>query len=84
VTSPVRIAGTSNTFEANMHLDVYQGEQKLVDTFLTATSGSGDRGTFETTVPLDVTGDVRIVLYAPSAEDGSPQHQVDVPVTVSG
>ncbi len=84
VTSPVRIAGTSNTFEANMHLDIYQGEKKLVDTFLTATSGSGERGTFETSVPVDVTGDVRIVLYAPSAEDGSPQHQVDVPVTISG
>jgi sporulation and spore germination protein/immunoglobulin-like protein involved in spore germination len=84
VTSPVRIAGTSNTFEANMHLDVFQGDKKLVDTFITASSGSGDRGTFETSVPLDVTGDLRIVLYAPSAEDGSPQHQVDVPVTISG
>jgi hypothetical protein len=84
VSSPVRLAGTSNVFEANMHLDVYQGETKIVDTFFTASSGSGERGTFETTVPLDVTGAVRIVLYAPSAEDGSPQHQVDVPVTVAG
>jgi germination protein M len=84
VSSPVLLAGTSNVFEANMHLDVYQGETKLVDTFLTATSGSGERGTFETSVPLDVTGPVRIVLYAPSAEDGSPQHLVEVPVTVAG
>jgi hypothetical protein len=84
VSSPVRLAGTSNVFEANMHLDVYQGDTKLVDTFVTASSGSGDRGTFETTVPLDVSGPVRIVLYAPSAEDGTPQHQVDVPITVAG
>ncbi len=84
VTSPVRLAGTSNVFEANMHLDVYQGDTKVVDTFVTASSGSGERGTFDTSVPLDVTGPVRIVLYAPSAEDGSPQHQVEVPVTVAG
>ncbi len=84
VTSPVRLAGTSNVYEANMHLDVYQGDEKIVDTFITASSGSGDRGTFDTSVPLDVTGPVRIVLFAPSAEDGSPQHQVEVPVTVTG
>jgi germination protein M len=84
VSSPVRLAGTSNVFEANMHLDVYQGETKIVDTFVTASSGSGERGTFDTTVPLDVKGPVRIVLYAPSAEDGSPQHLVEVPVTVAG
>jgi germination protein M len=84
VASPIRLTGTSNVFEANMHLDVYQGDTKLVDTFVTASSGSGERGTFETTVPLDVSGPVRIVLYAPSAEDGSAQHEVDVAVTVAG
>jgi germination protein M len=84
VSSPVRLAGTSNVYEANMHLDVYQGENKIVDTFFSASSGSGERGTFETSVPLDVTGPVRIVLYAPSAEDGTPQHLVEVPVDVSG
>ena len=84
VSSPVHLAGTSNVYEANMHLDVYQGENKIVDTFFSASSGSGERGTFETTVPLDVTGPVRIVLYAPSAEDGTPQHLVEVPVDVAG
>jgi len=84
VSSPIRLAGTSNVYEANMHLDVYQGENKIVDTFFSASSGSGERGTFETSVPLDVTGPVRIVLYAPSAEDGTPQHLVEVPVDVAG
>jgi hypothetical protein len=84
VSSPLRLAGTSNVFEANMHLDVYQGETKVLDTFVTASSGSGERGTFDTSVPLDVKGPVRIVLYAPSAEDGTPQHLVEVPVTVTG
>lgn len=83
VSAPVRITGTSNVYEANMALQVFQGEKKLVDTFLTASSGSGDRGTFDTEVPLDVTGPVRIVMYAPSGENGEPQHQVDVPITVA-
>lgn len=84
VGAPLRIAGTSNVFEANMALQVFQNDTKLVDTFVTASSGSGDRGTFDAEVPLDVTGPVRIVMYAPSAENGQPQHQVEVPVTVAG
>jgi hypothetical protein len=82
VTSPIRLRGTANVFEATVSLDVRDGNGKLLKrTFTTATSGTGTRGTFDTTVTVPAhEGDVTVVAYEASAEDGRPLHVVEVPL----
>jgi hypothetical protein len=84
VTSPLRLRGTANVFEATVSIDVRTASGKLLKrTFTTATSGTGTRGTFDTTVALpDRQGDVVVIAYEASAEDGSPLHVVEVPLRV--
>ena len=58
VSSPLRVRGTANTFEATLNLRVLDASGKvLYDHFATATSGSGTRGTFDETIDFDVASD---------------------------
>jgi hypothetical protein len=81
VSSPVRLAGTANTFEATFQIDIRVGERLLGTRTITATSGSGTRGTWSATLELP-TGDVTLVLYEASAKDGSHIHVTQVPLHV--
>jgi germination protein M len=83
VTSPVTASGTANTFEASFNYEVYDAEGNLVgENFVTATSGTGTRGTFEfTTGDFDSIG--KLVVFEPSAEDGSKTKLVEIPLTSS-
>jgi hypothetical protein len=85
VTSPIRVRGTANVFEATVSFEVRDVNGKvLLRSFTTATSGTGTRGTFETELAVpNVTGPVTIVAFEASAEDGSPLHVTTVPVTVA-
>ena len=83
VTSPLTASGTANTFEASFNYEVYDADGNLVgENFVTATSGTGTRGTFEFT-----TGDFdsisKLVVFEPSAEDGSKTKLVEIPLTSS-
>jgi Immunoglobulin-like domain of bacterial spore germination/Sporulation and spore germination len=81
VTSPIHVSGTSNTFEATMRLEVRRGSQVLTGETVTATSGSGQRGTFSATLDVDAApGPITLVAFEPSAENGRPIHMVTVPV----
>ena len=82
VQSPIRLRGTANVFEATVSIDVRDANGKLLKrTFTTATSGTGTRGTFDTELALpDRSGDVIVIAYEASAEDGSPLHVVEVPL----
>lgn len=83
VTSPLRVRGTSNTFEANLNLRLLDGSGKvLYDNFTTATSGSGTRGTFEQSIPFTISkdGPGTLVAYERSAADGSEINVVRIPV----
>jgi hypothetical protein len=82
VRSPIRARGTANTFEANFILRLEARGKKLAERFVTATSGSGERGTFDATIaaPAGTTGPVTLVAFEPSAEDGRPQHVVRIPL----
>ena len=84
VTSPIRVRGTANVFEATVSFEVRDGDGTVVlETFTTATSGTGTRGTFETELAVpDTVGPVTIVAFEASAEDGRPLHVSEVPVTV--
>jgi len=83
VTSPMRVTGTANTFEATFtyRLEDAQGNELAKD-FVTATSGSGTRGTFDFTVPftVDSAQDGKLVVFELSAEDGSVTHEREIPL----
>lgn len=90
---PFTIAGTANVFEAALSVQVLTPEGQLVCQHnLTATSGSGTRGDWTTTMafppPEPPTGSaavpmvVRALNY--SAQDGSEENVVTVDINVSG
>jgi germination protein M len=83
VSSPLRITGTANTFEATFQVEVVDSGGKVVGKrFVTATSGSGTRGTFDAEVPFHVRerGPGKLVVFELSAEDGSRMHEVEIPL----
>jgi germination protein M len=86
VSSPLTIRGTANTFEATFMVEVRaEGEGKpLVETFVTATSGSGTRGTFEHELVFSVDRKRAgtLVVYERSAEDNSIVNEVEIPITI--
>jgi germination protein M len=84
ISSPLRIAGTANTFEATFQVEVLgAGRRVLGKRFVTATSGSGTRGTFAAPVRFDAQpGPATLVVYELSAEDGSRIHEVEIPVEI--
>ena len=83
VTSPLRVRGTANTFEATFQYELRDADGKIVSKhFEMATSGSGTRGTFDFTVPFTVAraGPGKLTLYEDSAENGSHIHQQEIPL----
>jgi Immunoglobulin-like domain of bacterial spore germination/Sporulation and spore germination len=81
VTSPIRVAGTSNDTEATFQLELRQGERVLASTHVTASSGNGVRGTFEQELAYDGSGPATLVAYERNAGEGPPQlGRVEIPV----
>ena len=87
VGSPLRVTGTANTFEANFEYELTDTDGKIVDqSFVTATSGTGTRGTFDFTtdaftVPFDGVG--TLIVFERSAEDGSRMNLVEIPLRMT-
>jgi hypothetical protein len=85
VSSPARVTGTANTFEATVRIRLTAADGRILhDGFTTATSGSGVRGTYEESVPFTVDEPTRATLrlFQESAEDGSETDVVEVPLTL--
>jgi spore germination protein GerM len=85
VSSGFEISGFANVFEANVNIRVTdQNGKRLVDTFTTATCGSGCWGDFSESVEFEVDerqpGLVEVLTL--SAEDGSEQDVIIIPVTL--
>jgi hypothetical protein len=83
VSNPIRATGTANTFEATFDYEVVDPSGKVVDkNFVTATSGTGTRGTFDfTTKPYTgKAGEGALVVFETSAKDGSRTKEVRIPV----
>ncbi len=87
VTSPLRVTGTANTFEATFNYELTDTDGLIVDeNFVTATSGTGTRGTFEFTtkpytVPFDGIG--ALIVFELSAKDGSRINLVEIPLRMT-
>lgn len=85
ITSPVRISGTANVFEATVSMRILGPDNEVIaETFATATCGTGCRGTYSKNVSFQVVEETEgvIQVFESSAEDGSPLHVVSVPVVL--
>jgi hypothetical protein len=85
VSTPVTIEGTANVFEGTVRIRIYDAiTNQIVDTFTTATCGSGCEGTFSIPVGFSVAEEQQgeIVVFEESAETGKPMNQVRIPVTL--
>jgi hypothetical protein len=83
VKSPLRVAGTAIVFEGTLALEVHAGGRLLRTETITASQGGPYRGTWSTRLRL-APGSYDLVLYEPSAEDGSHLHATTVPIRVAG
>jgi hypothetical protein len=87
VGNPVRATGTANTFEATFQYELTDTDGRIVDSgFVTATSGSGTRGTFDFTtksyeIPFDGVG--ALFVFELSAKDGSRTNLREIPVRMT-
>jgi hypothetical protein len=85
VGTPLRITGTANTFEATFMVALLDASgRELARDFVTATSGSGERGTFDKELPFgaEVPFAGTVKVWEASAQDGSEIHIVEIPVDV--
>lgn len=81
--SPLRITGTANVFEAVFQAEVRDASGTVVGSkTITASSGTGTRGTFSSTVPFAVTRTQMgsLVVFAESPRDGSRIDVVTIPI----
>jgi immunoglobulin-like protein involved in spore germination len=85
VSAPLRVTGTANTFEATFEYDLLDPAGKVLKhDFVTATSGSGTRGTFDFRIPFEAPNGVgKLVVFESSAADGSRIHVVEIPLTLA-
>lgn len=86
VRSPLRVAGSSNTFEATSQLELLSATGKLLASkTVTASSGTGTRGTFSIDLRFrSPAGAATLVSYENSAKDGSRIDVVRIPVRIAG
>jgi len=84
--SPVRVTGTADVFEATFQVQLSdQAGRVIASRIVTATAGTGTRGTFDVTVPytLAAEGEGRLAVFDLSAKDGSRRDEVDIPVALA-
>lgn len=81
---PLTVSGSSNVFEATHQLTLTSPDgEELANVVVTATSGSGERGTWSESVqfaPPSTNGLGTLTVYESSAKDGSPINVVEIPV----
>lgn len=82
VPATFHVSGTASVFEATLVVELVRDGKVLSKHTVTASQGAPGRGTFDTTFTA-APGDLTVTAFAPSAADGTPQHEVDVAVTVA-
>lgn len=83
VQSPLRIYGTANVFEAVFRINVTDWDGLIVASqVVTASSGTGTRGTFDVTIPFEIdrAGLGALIVFADSPKDGSPINVIEIPL----
>ncbi len=83
VSASFRVRGTANTFEAEFRLQLFDSRDALLsEQGVLATSGSGERGTFNVRVPFTIDQSQRgtLVVFQIDAADGSARDIVAIPL----
>jgi hypothetical protein len=75
------VSGTASVFEATLVVESVRDGKRIEHKTVTASEGAPGRGTFDVTMRA-TPGPLTLRAFAPSAVDGSPQHEVDVDVEV--
>ncbi len=81
VPTTFHVSGTASVFEATLVVELVRDGAALGRTTVMASEGAPGRGSFDATMHA-TPGALTVRAYSPSAADGSPQHEVDVQVTV--
>ena len=82
VSTALAVSGTADVFEATFRARVVAGSFHRTLT-ITATSGSGTRGTFAFAVKLPAgSASAKLTVWDASAEDGAALHTVTIPLAV--
>jgi hypothetical protein len=81
VPATFHVSGSASVFEATLVVELIRGGKVIAKRTVTASEGAPGRGTFDTTLHASP-GDVTVSAFSPSAADGTPQHRVDLAVTV--
>jgi germination protein M len=83
VSSPLDVRGTSNDYEATFQLELVQDGRTIVQKTVTASSGSGVRGTYAEQLAFEATGPATLVAYERSAGEGPPElGRVEIPLVL--
>lgn len=85
VTSPLRVTGTANVFEAVFRVEIVDAAGlEIVDEMVQATSGTGTRGTFDVTLRFKASrpGPGSLIVYYDSPKDGSKVVVDEIPVVL--
>ncbi len=86
VGSPMRITGTANVFEAVFQVNIVDWDGLIIaEQTVTASSGTGTRGTFDVTVPFTLTkaGIGSLIVFSESPKDGSQVNVVEIPLELT-
>ena len=87
VRSPLRIAGTADVFEAQFRAELADASGRVIASEpVHASSGSGTRGTFDTTLPFPTgaSGPATLNVFDISPKDGSRIDVVQIPLQLLG
>jgi Immunoglobulin-like domain of bacterial spore germination len=76
------VAGTASVFEATLVVQLVRDGKVIAKKSVMASEGAPGRGSFDSTFGA-TPGPLVVQAFSPSAVDGSPQHEVDVSVTVT-
>jgi germination protein M len=85
VSSPVRVTGTANVFEAVFRINIVDWDGLIIaDEVVMASSGTGTRGTFDVTIPFKLTkaGPGSLIVFSDSPKDGSQINVVEIPIVL--
>jgi len=76
------VSGSAAVYEATLVVELRRDGSVLERRTVTASAGAPARGRFSTTLQAPSGGRATVAAFAPSAADGSPQHEQDVDVVV--
>jgi hypothetical protein len=79
----ILVRGSASVFEATLVVELRRGDQVVEKHSVTASEGAPGRGDFTAILRAPSPGAYTVAAYAPSAADGTAQHEQDIPITVT-